>query len=168
MNLALQEYEGGVVLVSHDRHLLRTTADELWLVADGQVRIFDGDLDDYSDWLASQRSAASAPSAGKSAEKQARREDKAQLEAARQAKLVERRSLQKDAAKMEKQITNWQAELSLLEARLADPALYSSADSALLQTLQKQKQNLVRRMNETEERWLAIQEEIESAPATAS
>ena len=164
LNLALQEYEGGVVLVSHDRHLLRTTADELWLVADGKVKIFDGDLDDYSAWLASQRSAAAAPSAGR----QAKREDKAQLEAARQAQLLERRSLQKDAAKMEKQISNWQAELSLLEARLADPALYASADPTLLQSLQKQKQNLVRRMNEVEERWLVIQEEIENVPATAS
>ncbi len=168
LNLALQEYEGGVVLVSHDRHLLRTTADELWLVADGQVKVFDGDLDDYSNWLATQRAAAAAPAPGKSAEKQARREDKAQVDSARQAKLLERRSLQKDAAKMEKQISNWQAELSLLEARLADPALYASADSALLQSLQKQKQNLVKRMNETEERWLAIQEEIESVPAMAS
>ena len=163
LNLALQEYEGGVVLVSHDRHLLRSTADELWLVADGRVRVFDGDLDDYSDWLARERSATAAPSA----EKQARREDRAEAAATRQAKLVERRSLQKECAKMEKQIGNWQSELSLIEARLADPALYSSADQTLLQTLQKKKSELVHAIGETEERWLAIQEELEGMPAAA-
>ena len=164
LNLALQEYEGGVVLVSHDRHLLRTTADELWLVADGRVQIFDGDLDDYSAWLATQRQAAAVPSAGK----QARREDKAQLEAARQARLLERRALQKDAAKMEKQIANWQTELALLDARLADPALYSAADQSQLKMLQKQKHNLTSRIGETEERWLAIQDEIEGVPTAVS
>src|SRR5690606_34818582 len=52
LTLALQEYEGAMVLVSHDRHLLRTTSDTLMLVADGAVTPFDGDLDDYRDWLA--------------------------------------------------------------------------------------------------------------------
>src|SRR5690606_33962521 len=51
LTLALQEYEGAVVLVSHDRHLVRTTADELWLVAAGTVSPFEGDLDDYRTWL---------------------------------------------------------------------------------------------------------------------
>jgi len=167
LNLALQEYEGGVVLVSHDRHLLRTTADELWLVADGRVQVFDGDLDDYSSWLAAQRSAAAAPSAGKSAGKQARREDRAQAEAGRQAQLLERRSLQKEAQKMERQIDNWQAELALLETRLADPALYAAADQTLLQALQQKKADLARTLGQTEERWLTIQGELESLPAAA-
>ncbi|HEX5803956.1 MAG TPA: ATP-binding cassette domain-containing protein, partial [Azospira sp.] len=61
LTLALNEYEGGVVLVSHDRHLLRTTADTLLLVADGKAAPFDGDLDDYAGWLAAQREAAKAP-----------------------------------------------------------------------------------------------------------
>ena len=55
LTLALQETEAAMVLVSHDRHLLRTTVDELWLVADGQAQPFDGDLDDYADWLAPRR-----------------------------------------------------------------------------------------------------------------
>jgi ATP-binding cassette subfamily F protein 3 len=57
LTIALQETEAGMVLVSHDRHLLRATCDELWLVADGKVVPFDGDLDDYADWLAKARSA---------------------------------------------------------------------------------------------------------------
>jgi len=161
LNLALQEYEGGVVLVSHDRHLLRTTADELWLVADGRVQVFDGDLDDYSAWLATQRSAAAAPSAGK----QARREDRAQLEAARQAQLLERRSLQKETAKMEKQIANWQSELSLLEARLADPALYTDPDQTLLRTAQERREGIKQRLETAEERWLSLHAELENLPS---
>ncbi|HUY04645.1 MAG TPA: ATP-binding cassette domain-containing protein [Rhodocyclaceae bacterium] len=161
LNLALQEYEGGVVLVSHDRHLLRTTADELWLVADGRVRVFDGDLDDYSAWLAAQRSATTAPSA----DKQTKREGRVQAEAGRQAQLSERRTLQKDLQKIEKQIDNRQAELALLETRLADPVLYAAADQTLLQTLQKKKGELARSIGQAEERWLALQGELESLPA---
>src|SRR3546814_11061117 len=48
---ALAEFAGSVLLVSHDRHLLRTTVDSFWVVADGQVQEFDGDLEDYRDWL---------------------------------------------------------------------------------------------------------------------
>ena len=161
LNLALQEYEGGVVLVSHDRHLLRTTADELWLVADGRVQVFDGDLDDYSAWLAGQRSAASAPSP----DKQGRREDRAQLEAARQAQLAERRTLQKETAKMEKQIATWTRELSALEARLADPELYAGTDQKKLQSVQDQRARLSQKLEAAEERWLALQAEVENLPS---
>jgi len=161
LNLALQEYEGGVVLVSHDRHLLRTTADELWLVADGQVRAFDGDLDDYSAWLAAQRSAAAVPSPGK----QARREGRALTEAARQAQILERRSLQKEVAKIEKQIASWQTELGLLEARLADPELYADPDQGLWHSLQDRREELARQLQTAEERWLNLHVEFENLPA---
>ncbi|MCX7176320.1 MAG: ATP-binding cassette domain-containing protein [Proteobacteria bacterium] len=164
LNLALQEYEGGVVLVSHDRHLLRTTADELWLVADGRVQAFDGDLDDYSDWLARQRSAAASagtPSTGK----QARREDRAQATAERQALLEQRRSLQKETVKIEKQIASRQSELALLEARLVDPTLYAGdADPALAQTLLKRKTELLRAIEQAELRWLEMHESLEGLP----
>jgi ATP-binding cassette subfamily F protein 3 len=67
LTVALQEYEGAVVLVSHDRHLLRTVADELYVVHDGRAEPFDGDLDDYAKWLAETDSGSSASGAsGKS------------------------------------------------------------------------------------------------------
>ena len=69
---------------------------------------------------------------------------------------------------MEKLIANWQTELALLDARLADPALYSAADQSQLKMLQKQKHNLTSRIGETEERWLAIQDEIEGVPTAVS
>lgn len=63
LNLALQEYEGAVVLVSHDRHMLRTTVEDLWLVADGRVRPFDGDLEEYAAYLQSDSSPAAPDTA---------------------------------------------------------------------------------------------------------
>ena len=53
LTMALQDFEGALVVVSHDRHLLRTVADDLWLVSDGKAQMFDGDLDDYRQWLLS-------------------------------------------------------------------------------------------------------------------
>ena len=60
---ALQDYEGALIVVAHDRHLLRATADEFWLVAEGTLTRFDGDLDDYRDWVRSRRPAKTPPSA---------------------------------------------------------------------------------------------------------
>ncbi|MCX7171139.1 MAG: ATP-binding cassette domain-containing protein [Proteobacteria bacterium] len=169
LNLALQEYEGGVVLVSHDRHLLRTTADELWLVADGRVQAFDGDLDDYSDWLAKQRSAA-ANAATPSAGKQARREDRSQATAERQALLERRRSAQKEIVKIEKQIAAWQGELALLETRLSDPALYATITDAavapaLATSLLQRKSELQLVIEQAEERWLTLHDALEEMTA---
>jgi len=161
LNIALQEYEGCVVLVSHDRHLLRTTADELWLVADGAARPFDGDLDDYSDWLAKQRNAGATPATAKSG----RGADNTRNAAGQQAQLEQQRALQKESAKLEKQIAAWQSELALLETRLTDPALYGKSDPALAQSLQKRRGELSRSIEQTEERWLALLDEIEKLTA---
>ncbi len=165
LNIALQEYEGCVVLVSHDRHLLRSTADELWLVADGRAKPFDGDLDDYSDWLAKQRAVANAPASPVVA-KPARSESReTRNNPGNTEQLTQRRSMQKETAKLEKQLAAWQTELGLLETRLADPALYGKSDPALAQGLQKRKAELTRSIEEAEERWLVIHEELESLPA---
>ena len=61
LTVALQSFEGGLVVVSHDRHLIKTAADSLWLVADGKLSVFDGDLDDYQAWLRSRGKSATAP-----------------------------------------------------------------------------------------------------------
>src|SRR5271155_1548150 len=63
LTVALQSFEGGMVIVSHDRHLIKTVADSLWLVADGRLRVFDGDLDDYQQWMRSRGRTAPAPAA---------------------------------------------------------------------------------------------------------
>ncbi len=162
LNLALQEYEGGVVLVSHDRHLLRTTADALYLVADGKAQPFDGDLDDYAMWLAEQRAAQHAPDQAQSADKESRKEARKLAAADRQAILMQRRPLIKESEKLEQQIACWQVQRSELEAQLADPALYEKNDSALIQKLNQEQAGVAEKIDTAEMRWLEIQEALEA------
>jgi ATP-binding cassette subfamily F protein 3 len=163
LTIALQETEAGMVLVSHDRHLLRATCDELWLVADGKVTPFDGDLDDYADWLNQSRAAEKAAEREKS---QRRREDEAA--AARRkasgpaAKAADLRPLRKESEKLEQQLAAWQGELKLLETRLADPALYADTDSRLLDELTLRQDQLTQNIEAAESRWLEINELLES------
>jgi ATP-binding cassette subfamily F protein 3 len=164
LTIALQETEAGMVLVSHDRHLLRATCDELWLVADGKVTPFDGDLDDYADWLNQSRAAEKSAEREKA---QQRRESEA--EAARKAAKAPpeksapaaRRPLQKESEKLEQQLAAWQAELKLLEARLADPTLYAGADARLLDELTLRQSLLTQNIQAAESRWLEISELLE-------
>ena len=165
LNLALQEYEGGVVLVSHDRHLLRTTADALYLVADGKVQAFDGDLDDYADWLAEQRAAQKAPDEAKTQNREERKEARKMAAADRQALLVQRRPLLKESEKLEQQIARWQVQRSELEAQLADPALYEKNDGALIQKLNQEQAAVAEKIDTAEMRWLELQEQLEALPA---
>jgi len=158
LTLALQETEAGVVVVSHDRHLLRTTCDELWLVADGAVKPFDGDLDDYADWLAARRAETRSPDA----DKNARREARGQAAAERRALLEKRRPLQREVDKLDKQLAGWHAEKAALDAELADPALYAAPDRAKIETLNKRQAELTAAIDAAEGRWLELHEALEA------
>jgi len=162
LTLALQETEAAVVLVSHDRHLLRTTCDDLWLVADGKAAPFDGDLDDYARWLAEQRSAEKAASQAVDGEKSARKEARAESQAQKQALLVQRRPLIKELEKLEKKLATWQTEKAEVDEKLADPALYTAADRSPMETLLKRQAELGNNIDEAELRWLEIQENLEA------
>jgi ATP-binding cassette subfamily F protein 3 len=167
LTLALQEYDGGVVLVSHDRALLRATCDRFVLVADGMAQTFDGDLDDYRDWLAEQRSkdkAAEASSNEKCMESSSPKNDRAQSKAERQARLAERRPLIKECEQLENGMADWQKEKIQLDERLADPALYATADKSQLQALLKRQAELTQNIEQAEERWLALHELLETIP----
>ncbi|MDE2585955.1 MAG: ATP-binding cassette domain-containing protein, partial [Betaproteobacteria bacterium] len=170
LNLALQEYEGGVVLVSHDRHLLRTTADSLWLVADGKVEPFDGDLDEYADWLAKQRAAEKGVAkdgseAGGGNDRAERRQQREEDKANRQALLAKRRPLLKEIEKQEKRMASAQGEKTLLDQRLADPGLYApGADRTLLEQLLARQRTLEQDIATAEEAWLEAQTELEQLP----
>jgi len=156
LTLALQETEAAVVLVSHDRHLLRTTVDELWLVADGRVEAFDGDLDDYADWLAARR--VSAPPAA--AEKATQRQDE---RAAKKQQQAVRRRLEKEVDRLERQLADWQAEKSALAERLGDPALY--ADRELVASLVRRDAELAAAIESAEARWLEIHAQLDTLAA---
>ena len=162
LTMALQDYQGGMVLVSHDRALLRATCDRFLLVADGKVQEFDGDLDDYRDWLNEQRLR----------DKEKEQEEKpaavpnarAQSKAERHARLQERRPLLKELEQVEKKMAAWQPEKNQLEQALAAPELYQEADKTRLQTLQKRQAELEQQLHQAEERWLALHEQLEALP----
>ena len=158
LTLALQEYEGGVVLVSHDRALLRATCDRFILVADGRAEVFDGDLDDYKAWLAQQQAAAEPE------QKRPEKNERAQSKADRQARLAERRPLVKESEKLEADMAKWQQEKNGIDQRLTDNALYEPANKAELQSLLKRQAELTQSLEQAEERWLAIHEQLETMP----
>ena len=164
LTFALQDYEGGVVVVSHDRHLLRTCADELWLVADGAAGLFDGDLDDYAAWLAARRSAERAPAPEAANEKSERLQQRAEAKANRQALLAQRRPLVKEIERLERDLAQWNGEKSALEAQFADPAFYATVDRARSEELHRQAAQLGARIDAAELRWLELHEALEALP----
>jgi len=160
---ALQEYDGAMVLVSHDRALLRACCDRLLLIDGGRLRPFDGDLDDYRDWLTEQR-AQRESAGGTLVGREMRRADRAQAEAGRQALLAARRPIVKEIEQIEKKLEGWTGEKKLLEARLADPALYSAGNgggSMQLQELLKHQAALQGWIEEAESRWMTLTERLE-------
>jgi ATP-binding cassette subfamily F protein 3 len=158
LTVALQEYEGGVVLVSHDRALLRATCDRFILVADGKAEVFDGDLDDYKTWLAQQQTATEPE------QKKPEKNERAQSKADRQARLAERRPLVKESEKLEADMAKWQQEKNGIDQRLTDNVLYEPANKEELQGLLKRQAELTQSLEQAEERWLAIHEQLEAMP----
>jgi len=163
LNRALQDYTGAVVLVSHDRHLLRTTTDALYLVADGAVRPFDGDLDDYRDWLAREADGAPETSDAPAGEHTATAR-KAQRRAAAEQR-ARLQPLTRELQKLELEMERRQAEQAQIEAALADPALYDAGrKEELKQWLQRQAETATR-LEQAEHRWLETSERIEALRA---
>jgi ATP-binding cassette subfamily F protein 3 len=157
LTVALQEYPGAMVLVSHDRHLLRSVTDGLLLVEGGHVAPFEGDVDDYVR-LREGRGTPEAP--GAAGEQGERRRDARRREAeARQRLQPLRRRLRTLEADMER-LSGEKAEL---EARLADPALYGEARKAELLALMEAQRDVARRLEAAEEAWLEAGEALESA-----
>ena len=164
LTLALQETEAAVVLVSHDRHLLRTTVDELWLVADGRAQPFDGDLDDYADWLAQRRATAKPVAQAQGAPPQ-QRQQRIEDRAAKKSALAERRKLEKEIEKLEQQLAGWQQEQATVETQLADPDLYAGNARARIDPLQLRQAELAAAIEAGEARWLEIHEQLEGSAA---
>src|SRR5450830_857131 len=155
LTLALQEYEGAIMLVSHDRHLLRTTADSLWLVANGGVQPFDGDLDDYRDWLRQREAGVGAAEPVGTTRKQQKR-DEAE---ARNQRYAQKRPLAQRLAKLERRMAELERERLPLGQWLADPESY--ADKEKLQPALLREAALRLEIERAEEEWLALQAELE-------
>ncbi len=164
LTMALSSFDGALVLVSHDRHLLRATTDQLWLVHDGRVAEFDGDLDDYAALvLAARRDSRDAESTTARADGGVDRKELRKQEAAERQRLANaRKPLQQQLTKVEKELAQVSSELRELDARLADPDFYHSGDADEVARLIRRRGELAPKVEQLEERWLALSSELES------
>ncbi|HUG60034.1 MAG TPA: ATP-binding cassette domain-containing protein, partial [Candidimonas sp.] len=164
---ALAEFAGSVLLVSHDRHLLRTTVDSFWIVADGQVQEFDGDLEDYRDWLtaraASARAEARNDALGGDAENTGidRKTQRRQEAEERQRIATLRKPLDSKLKKVETDMEKASQRLQTLDALIADPDFYSDARRDERLKVLEEHGELSKKHGQLEEQWLALHEELE-------
>jgi ATP-binding cassette subfamily F protein 3 len=165
LTMALQGFEGGVILVSHDRALLRATCDQFVLVADQQASVFDGDLDDYSAWLNVQRLQENQAHKIENIKESSHKVDRAQSKAERQARIVERRPILKEIEQIDALMVRLTLEKTSIDTRLNDADLYSAADKSELQTLLKKQFELNASIESHELRWLDLHEHLEAIPA---
>ncbi len=157
LNCALQEFAGAMVIVSHDRHLLRTITDQFLLVADGQATPFEGDLDDYANWVKHQAKATnSSPLDDK---KSPSRKEQKQHQASQRQKL---KPLRQALQKAEKQLETLYAKQQQLEENLADGDLYNNDQKERLAQLIKEKTQVDQALEETEENWLNAQQALDT------
>ncbi|MDQ1185688.1 ABC-F family ATP-binding cassette domain-containing protein [Agrobacterium larrymoorei] len=156
---ALNDYDGAVILISHDRHLIEATVDRLWLVNNGTVTSFEGDMEEYRDIVIAsgkkkdEKVDAANDQASKADQRKANAEKRAQL-APLKKKINEIESL---TAKLEKQI-------QALDTELADPTLYEKAPAKAAEKV-KQRGEAAAKLSAAEEQWLLLSSEYEDAMA---
>ena len=181
LTMALAQFDGTLVLVSHDRHLLRATTDQFLIVADGKLQVFDGDLDDYRDWLFKTKLAAknnpgeaTPPPSAQAESKPAvatappvvvsnldRREQK-RLEAEERQRLAAlKKPIESRIKRLEEQIAKCNEKKSAIDARLADPAIYDAANKEELKTLITDQAYCVKELDQLESDWLEQQDALE-------
>ncbi|AMP00997.1 ABC transporter family protein [Collimonas arenae] len=184
LTMALAQFEGTLVLVSHDRHLLRATTDQFIIVADGKVAPFDGDLDDYKDWLfktklaakngaANLTDAAALPKTGSKAkiasavapaaavDSADRREQKRQEADARQKLAAQKKPIEARIKRLDEQIAKRSAQKHTVDTRLADPEIYDKDKKKELATLLADQAFYAKELTQLEAEWLEQQEALE-------
>lgn len=163
---ALADFDGALVLVSHDRHLLGMVCDSFWRVADGDVESFDGDLDDYAKWLrtrgttskkAARASAAAAKPVVRIVPEETPEERRRQAAAQRESEKNSRQRVKR----IETRTASIDSELAALETQLADPATYNGPTSEMMRLGQRQTE-LRREKEALEAEWLEIYETLEA------
>jgi ATP-binding cassette subfamily F protein 3 len=178
--MALAQFEGTLVVVSHDRHLLRATTDEFIIVADGKLQPFDGDLDDYKDWLFQTKlgkgtsvlpaagkdnktafptaSAVAAPSAPVVDKKDQKRQDAEQ----RQRVAALKKPIENKLKRLEEQIAKRNEQKAEVDAKLGEAAIYEAANKAKLKTLLADQSFYTKDLAQLEGEWLELQEQLEA------
>jgi ATP-binding cassette subfamily F protein 3 len=178
LTMALAQFEGTLVLVSHDRHLLRATTDQFLIVADGRLQPFDGDLDDYKEWLfktklgkgvdapvpaakdtkADSAAAALAPAGD-------RREQK-RLEAGERQRLAAlKKPIENRVKRLEEQMAKLNAKKAGIDARLLEPSIYDAANKEELKNLVADQAFCSRDLEQLEAEWMELQEQLEGFAA---
>lgn len=167
LTMALSQFEGALLLVSHDRHLLRSTCDSLILVHDGSCGAYDGDLDDYAALVLEHRKSVLEADRQSRAVPQAepqvnRREERRQAAQERAQKAALKKPLLKKLADLEKRMNEGNAKLAELDVKIADSGWYASAAPEEVQTVMKERGLLADEVAKIEEEWLTVSEEIEA------
>ena len=160
---ALQDYGGALVVVAHDRHLLRATTEALWLVAEGRVAPFDGDLDDYRDWVLTRgRTRAEPADSPALAPTLADRKSQKRVEAAaRQESYARRKPLADRRVQLEREIDGLDAERKVLDAWLAAPAAYADENRDVLKEKLSRQRELTWQLARLETEWLHVSDALE-------
>jgi ATP-binding cassette subfamily F protein 3 len=161
---ALADFDGALVLVSHDRHLLGLVCDSFWRVADGTVESFDGDLDDYAKWLRTRGTASKKAAKGSATIKPVTRTPEVSPEERRRqaaARREEEKTSRQRVTRIETRTASIDTELAALENQLADPATYNGPTQELMRL--GQRQTALRREKESlETEWLELVERLEA------
>jgi len=160
LTLALQEFQGALIIVSHDRHLLGNTVDEFYSIHREVFAEFNGDLKDYEKWLSSQETSQQGKAGAAADDSRLTKLDKKhqrQQAAAARAQLA---PLRKKEKQLEQAIDQINSQLQKIEEALADSQLYESAYKAKLTELLKQQGELKSSLVETEEAWMEVMEAI--------
>ena len=184
--MALAQFEGTLVLVSHDRHLLRATTDQFIIVADGKLQPFDGDLDDYRDWLFKTKLGAGAaapneldapaatvrpPEPGKSATTRAappatdRRLEKRREAEERQRRSAAKKPIESRLKRLDEQMAKLNTRKAAIDGQLADQSIYGEAKKDALRTLLVDQAYVVRELSQLETEWLEFNEQLEQLEA---
>ncbi|GAN63408.1 ABC transporter ATP-binding protein [Acetobacter indonesiensis NRIC 0313] len=158
---ALSEFEGAVLLISHDPHLVELVADRLWLVGDGKVTPFEGDMAEYRSWLIEQNRASSRATKPDAQGTQSRKDDRRDRAEARKAQAPLRKIIKDAEAKLTKLAT----ERAKIETTLADPALYTDGKTNEVTKLNTRLAAIGKEQAELEEKWLEAEAELEASTA---
>jgi ATP-binding cassette subfamily F protein 3 len=167
LTVALAQFEGTLILVSHDRHLLRATTDEFMIVADGSLKPFDGDLDDYRDWLFKTKLGVVKPVKIDLPKEQPvdRKEQKRQEAEARQRLANQRKPIETRIRRLEEQMARHTTRKAEIEALLADPEIYAEARKEDLKQIMFEQASLARNLEQLESEWMEQQEALEAIAA---
>ena len=162
LTVAMQEFEGAMIIVSHDRHLLRTVTDNLLLVAHGKVVEFDGSLDDYRTWLSQQaKELSSSEIEDDSYDDSGQNKKQIRQNSAEKRKLL--KPLQNKLKKLEKQMEDLSANKDMLEEKLADNEIYDESNKEMLKKLLEEQGQVDNNLQQVEMDWLEVSEELEVA-----